>query len=150
MTTVYAVTAGSGDTYRIERIYLDSDEAYGFAQAYNGIAPVEPVQVEEWQVGIPPAAYDGPYWRAEWWARIPDSKRRGTLRDTDEGERFDDFAIRQEWWTGEELPEAKVVRREMTGAPKIEVVGLSKDKVEEIFWDAVTQARADLAGIQRK
>ena len=69
---------------------------------------------------------------------------------TDEGERFDDFAIRQEWWTGEELPEAKVVRRELTGAPKIEVVGLSKEKVEELFWDAVTQARADLAGIQRK
>ena len=53
MTTVYAVTAGSGDTYRIERIYLDGDEAYGFAQAYNGIAPVEPVQVEEWQDGCP-------------------------------------------------------------------------------------------------
>ena len=96
MTTVFAVTAGSGDTYRIERIYLDGDEAYGFAQAYNGIAPVEPVQVEEWQEGVPPAAYDGPYWRAEWWARIPHSKRRGTLRNTDEGERFDDFAIRQE------------------------------------------------------
>ena len=118
MATVYVVTAGSGDTYRIERIYLDGDEAYGFAQAYNGIAPVEPVQVEEWQIGVPPATYDGPYWRAEWWARIPDSKRRGALRDTDEGERFDDFAIRQEWWTGEELPEAKVVRREMTGAPR--------------------------------
>ena len=98
----------------------------------------------------PAGPYDGPYWRAEWWARIPDSKRRSALRDTDEGERFDDFAIRQEWWTGEQLPDAKVVRREITGTPKIEVVGLSKDKVEEIFWDAVTQARADLAGIQRK
>ena len=150
MATVYVVTAGSGDTYHIERIYLDGDEAYGFAQAYNGIAPVEPVQVEEWQTGDPPAAYDGQYWRAEWWARIPDSKRRSALRDTDAGERFDDFAIRQEWWTGEELPEAKLVRRELTGAPKIEVIGVSKDKVEEIFWDAVTQARADLAGIQRK
>ena len=53
MTTVYVVTAGSGDTYHIERIYLDSQEAYGFAQAYNGIAPVEPVQVEEWQTGSP-------------------------------------------------------------------------------------------------
>ena len=47
MTTVYVVTAGSGDTYHIERIYLDSQEAYGFAQALNGIAPVEPVQVED-------------------------------------------------------------------------------------------------------
>ena len=67
------------------------------------------------------------------------AKRRGALRHTDEGERFDDFAIRQEWWTGDALPDAKVVRRELAGVPKIEVVGLSKEKVEEIFWDAVTQ-----------
>ena len=81
---------------------------------------------------------------------MPVAKRRGTLRDTVEGDRFDDFAIRQEWWAGEALPEAKVVRRELAGAPKIEVVGLSKEKVEEIFWDAVTQARAELAGVPRK
>ena len=79
--------------------------------------------MEEWQAGAPPAAYDGPYWRAEWWARMPVSKRRGALRHTDEGERFDDFAIRQEWWTGDALPDAKVVRRELAGVPKIEVVG---------------------------
>ena len=150
MTTVYVVTAGSGDTYHIERIYLDSQEAYGFAQAYNGIAPVEQMQVEEWQTGSPSAGYDGQYWRAEWWARIPASKRRSALRDTDEGERFDDYAIRQEWWTGDALPDAKLVRRELAGMPKIEVVGLSKEKVEEVFWDAVTEARAELAGIQRK
>ena len=29
--------------------------------------------------------------------------------------------------------------------PKVEVVGLSKEKVEELFWDTVTQVRADLA-----
>ena len=72
------------------------------------------------------------------------------MRHTDEGDRFDDFAIRQEWWTGEALPEATVVRRELTGVPKIEVVGPSKEKVEEIFWEAVTQARAELAGVPRK
>ena len=83
------------------------DQAYGFAQDYNGIAPVEPVQVEEWQIGAPPGAYDGPYWRAEWWARMPVSKRRGGVRHTDEGERFDDFAIRQEWWTGDALPDGQ-------------------------------------------
>ena len=123
MATVFVVTAGSGDTYRIERVYLDGERAYKFAQDYNGISPVEPVQVEEWQAGDPAAAYDGPYWRAEWWARVPISKRRGALRHTDEGDRFDDFAIRQEWWTGDALPEATVVRREMAGVPKIEVVG---------------------------
>ena len=147
---MYVLTAGSGDSYRIERIYLDSELAYGFAPGLtNDIAPVEPVQVEEWQDGAPPSVYDGPYWRAEWWARTPVAKRRGTLRDTDEGERFDDFAIRQVWWTGDALPEATVVRRELTGVPKIEVVGRSKEKVEEIFWDAVTQARAEVAGVPR-
>ena len=64
MTTVYLVTAGSGDTYRVERVYLDRDEAYGFAHDYNGTAPNDTVQVEEWQTGAPPGAYDGPYWRA--------------------------------------------------------------------------------------
>ena len=39
MATVYVVTAGSGDSYRIERVYLDSEQAYRFAQDYNGIAP---------------------------------------------------------------------------------------------------------------
>ena len=106
--------------------------------------------MEEWQLSAPPAAYDGPYWRAGWWARMPVSKRRGALRHTDEGERFDDFAIRQEWWSGEALLEATVVCRELAGVPKIEVVGLFKEKVEEIFWDAVTQARAELAGVPRK
>jgi len=38
MTAVYVLTAGSGDTYRIERVYLDSDEAHRFAHDYNGIA----------------------------------------------------------------------------------------------------------------
>ena len=47
MVRVYVVTAGSGDSDRIERVYLDAEQAYGFAQDYNGIALVEPVQVEE-------------------------------------------------------------------------------------------------------
>ena len=44
----------------------------------------------------------------------------------------------------------KVVRRELAGLPEVELVGLSKEMVEEIFWDAITQVRADLAGIQQK
>ncbi len=78
------------------------------------------------------------------------SKRRAELRHIGHGERFDDFDIRQEWWTGEALPDATVVRRELAGVPKIEVVGLSEEKVEEIFWEAVTEARAELAGVPRK
>ena len=106
--------------------------------------------MEEWLDGAPPAGYDSPYWRAEWWARMPAAKRRSMLRHTDEGERFDDFAIRQEWWTGDALPDAKMVRRELAGIPRVEVAGLSKEKVEELFWDTFNQARAELAGVLRK
>ena len=35
-----------------------------------------------------------------------------------------------------------MVRREMAGVPKIEVVGRSREKVEETFWDTITQVRA--------
>ena len=63
---------------------------------------------------------------------------------------FDDFEIRQEWWTGDSLPDAKVVRRELAGIPTVEVVGRSKEKVEELFWDTITQVKADLAGVPRK
>jgi hypothetical protein len=150
MATVYVVTAGSGDTYHIERVYLNGDDAYGFARDYNGIAPLELVQVEEWETGSPPSTYDGPYWRAQWWARVPVSKRRSQLRNTRDGERFDDFEIRQAWWTGDALPDAKVVRRELAGVPRVEVAGVSKEKVEELFWDTITQVRADLAGLPRK
>jgi hypothetical protein len=93
MVTVSVVTAGSGDTYRVERVYLDRDHAYTFAHDYNASAPVEPVQVEEWETGAPPGADDGPYW----WARVPVSKRRAELRHTRDGEPRDDFEIRQEW-----------------------------------------------------
>ena len=66
MTTVSVVTAGGGDTYRIERVYLDRDETYGLARLTR-IAPVEPVQVANGVRRTP----DG----AEWWARVPVSKR---------------------------------------------------------------------------
>jgi hypothetical protein len=51
----------------------------------------------------PAGAYDGPNWRAQWWARVPVSERRAALRRTGDGERFDDFDICQEWWTGDAL-----------------------------------------------
>jgi hypothetical protein len=38
----------------------------------------------------------------------------------------------------------------LAGLPRVEVVGRSKEKVEELFWDTITQVRADLAGVPRK
>jgi hypothetical protein len=139
-TTLYVVTAGSGDSYRVERVYLDGEQAYGFAQDYNGIEPVEPVQVEEWHTGARRAPRTGPTGARSGGRASRSASVAGRCGGSDEGERFDDFAIRQEWWTGEALPEAKVARRELAGAPRVEVVGLSKEKVEETFWDTVTHS----------
>ena len=47
MTAVYVVTAASGESYRIERVYLYANQAYGLAEAYNGSALVEPVQATD-------------------------------------------------------------------------------------------------------
>src|SRR4051812_14512445 len=126
MATVYVVTAGSGDTYRIERVFLDGAEAAAFAHAYNGIAPAEPVHVAEWQTGAPPSPYGLTYWRGMV-GSCPGELTPRRFAATDAGERFDDFVVRQEWWTGDALPDAKVVRRELAGVPKVEVVGLSKE-----------------------
>jgi hypothetical protein len=40
-TVVYVVTAGREATYRIERIYLDPNEAQDFADRYNASQPDE-------------------------------------------------------------------------------------------------------------
>ena len=57
------------------------------------------------------------------------------------------FAIRQECGPGTRLSEPS--RHGNWPGAKIEVVGLPAETVEEL-WDAVTQARADLAGVPRK
>ena len=44
---------------------------------------------------------------AEWWARVPVSKRGIDLRHTRDGERRDDFDLRREWWTADALPEQR-------------------------------------------
>ena len=55
---------------------------------------------------------------AEWWALVPVSKHRGVLQHTRYGERRDGFDMRQEWWTGDFLPDAEVVRSELAGVPR--------------------------------
>ena len=150
MATVYVVTAGSGDTYRIERVYLDSDEAYGFAQDYNGIAPVESVQVEEWQDGAPPAGYDGPYWRAEWWARVPAAKRRSMLRHTDEGERFDDFAIPRSSGPGTRCPRPPWCAGNWPGCRRSRWSGCPRRRWRKSSGRRSPRSRADLAGVPKK
>ena len=150
MTTVYVVTAGSGDTYRIERIFLDGDEARGVRQRLQRHRTRRTGSRGGMADRHTAAAYDGPYWRAEWWGMSRRASAAPRCETPTRGERFDDFVIRQEWWTGDALPDAKVVRRELAGLPKVEVVGLSKEKVEETFWETITQVRADLAGIRRK
>jgi hypothetical protein len=98
----------AGDTDRIERVYLDGNHAYRSTHDYNG-----------------------PYWRAEWWAQVPVSKRGAQLRDTRDGERPNDVDFRRQRWSRGRAAGAKVGHRKLTGAPEAEVAGLSNEKVTE-------------------
>lgn len=104
--------------------------------------------MEEWQVGARPRPTTSRTGARNRGQESRSQSGAAALRHTDE--RFDDFAIRQQWRTGDALPEATVVRRELAGIPRIEVPGVSKDKVEELFWDTVTEVRAELTGVSRK
>jgi len=83
-------------------------------------------------------------------AYVITAKRRGALRHTDESNRFDDFAIRQEWWTGETVPEAKVVRREVAGVPTVRWSGCPRRSWRNCSGTPPPQVPGDLAGVQRK
>ena len=43
-----------------------------------------------------------------------------------------------------------MVRPELAGGTQDRGGRASKEKVEELFWDTITQVRADLAGVPRK
>jgi hypothetical protein len=79
MATVSVVAAGSGDTYRIERVHLHWDQVYGFAP--DAMAPREPVDVQDWEVAARPAACDGPQLAG---ACVPIIKRLCQIRHRDD------------------------------------------------------------------
>ena len=80
---------------------------------------------------------------------MPAAKRPSESLDAPR-DRYGDFEVKREWWTGDAVPDVQVVRCEIAGMPHVQVIGLSKEKVEQLFWDTVTQIRADLAGVPRK
>jgi hypothetical protein len=93
VTTVYVLTSGSGDSYRIERVYLDSDQAYRFAQDYYNGMPRW--YRSRWRNGrsvpraAPRTALTGD---AEWWAPRPcqqPSRRAGHTRDGERREKLE-------------------------------------------------------------
>ncbi len=97
--------------------------------------------------GAPAAVYDGPYWVARWTARMPAAKRPSESRDAPR-DRYGDFEVKREWSTGDAVPEVQVVRHEITGMPHVEVIGLSKEKVEQTLLDTVVEIRERLEGIK--
>ena len=119
------VTAGSGDTYRIERVYIDLDETYGSAQYYRYRAsrahPCGAIGVR-----CPAGAHDGP--GGSGGRGCPSTSVR-QLRHTRNGERRDDVGIRRQRWPGR-LPESKSATANC-GLSKVEVAGLSNKKVTE-------------------
>jgi hypothetical protein len=74
----------ASDTDRIERVYLDGDHAHGFTHDDNG-----------------------PYWRREWWAQVPISKRGAQLRDTSTASGATTSTSADNRWCRDALPELR-------------------------------------------
>ena len=41
-------------------------------------------------------------------------------------DRYGDFEVKREWWTGDAVPDVQVVRREIAGMPHVQVIGLKE------------------------
>ena len=78
---------------------------------------------------------------------MPAAKRPSESRDAPR-DRYGDFEVTREWWTGDAVPEVQVVRREIAGMPHVQVIGLSKEKVEQALFDTVVEIRERLEGIK--
>ncbi len=75
MATVYVVMVGSGDTYRIERVYLDSDQGLRVSPRTTwhracGTGPGGGM-ADRWPAG----RLRRPLLARRWWARVPVAKR---------------------------------------------------------------------------
>ena len=115
----------AGDTDRIERVYLDGDHAYRFTHDYNGR-----------------------YWRAEWWAQVPISKRGAQLRDTPTAS--DAMRSTSADKGGPATPSRSPGRPSQTRrVTKAEVAGLWNEKVAETLGNTIAQLRADPARVSR-
>ena len=148
MATVYVVTAGSGESYRIERVYLDGDLAYGFAQDVQRHCPGG--DRCRWRNGrsVPRRRSTTARTGGRSGGRACRSaKRRGAaaahrrgrtvrrLRHSASNGGLGTLCPRPRWCAGN-----------WPGYPGSRWRACSKDKVEELFWDTVTQVRAELAG----
>ena len=72
---------------------------------------------------------------------MPAAKRPSESLDAPR-DRYGDFEVKREWWTGDAVPDVQVVRREIAGMPHVQVIGLSKEKVEQALFDTVVEIRA--------
>ena len=151
MATVYVVTAGSGESYRIERVYLDSDQAYGFAQDYNGIAPGGAGSGGGMAGRCPAGRLRRPVLAGG--VVGADAGRQASRRSCGTPTRANGSTTSPSARSGGPATRCRRPRwcaGNWPGCPRSRWSGRSKEKVEELFWDTVTQVRAELAGVPRK
>lgn len=134
--TVYIITSGSYSDYRIDRVYLDRDEAYAHVEAYNATEPDEWRQVEEVVTGPPATRVEGPGFRAQWKAAIKDDRY---IKDTPEK-----FSIEPHWLSEETRINARI---EYRNESYVTVLGFSREHVEKVLYDTVAQVKAEKEGL---
>ena len=137
----------AADGYRIKRVYLDGEQGLRVRPGLQRHCAGGTVQVEEWRVGAPPGAYDGPYWRAEWWARVPRppsvAVRCGT-RVRANGLTTSPSA--RSGGPGRRCPRPRWCAGNWPGCPAWRWWACPGRRWRRCFWDTITQVRAELAG----
>ena len=144
ITTVSGVTAGSGDTYRIERVYLDRDQAYRFAQYSSYCAEREPIRLRN-GCPVPRRGLRRPLAGEVVGGRGCPSASVTISPGHRDDDRRNDVEIRREWWTCRSQGRPSQTR----WYPKVEVADLSNEKVAETTGKTIAQLTADLARVSR-
>jgi hypothetical protein len=169
---VYIVTSGSYSDYRIERVYATQAEADQWVEARSRTYDADCYEVEEWTLGSPPAAFDGPIWEGEYrMTKVRAPSRPYTIADLQElrdgyaflaqggvpravdytGEIKDSFNYREVWHTGGNLTRAQVVSSNIDDRGDYLayalVRGTSRERVEKSLQDTVARLKAERAGL---
>ena len=159
MSTIYVITTGEYSDYRIVRTYTDGEAAQEFVTAYNAVAGPDTssqYQIEEYPDGVPDAAeMDGLVWEGSW-HRMPDYNTDyrwppNSQRQPGVGPHCERSTVTQRWHTGPIPGKAEVVQYDLMGNNyeygDIVIRGTSKDHVEKVLRDKITQAHATILGI---
>ena len=150
MATVYVVTVGSGESYHIERVYLDANWRTDSPRTTT-VLPL--LSLFRWRNGrsvprpLSTTVRTGGRSGGRGCRSPSDAERCGTPTRAN-GSTTSPSA--RSGGPGMLCPRPRWCAVNWPGCRRSKWWGPAKEKVEELFWETVTQVRAELAGVPRK